>query len=73
MEAIMRKNTIHKILNPILFVLIANQPVTALLGDKMSPDTFELLHQDTGFVLVGLVAVHLALNFNWIKASYFSR
>jgi uncharacterized membrane protein len=69
----MKKNTLHKILNPVLFVLIINQPVTALLADKMSADTFELIHRDTGFVLVGLVIVHLALNFNWVRASYFPK
>jgi hypothetical protein len=69
----MKKNTFHKILTPILFVLIINQPVTALLAHKMSDQTFEILHQDTGFVLVGLVLVHLILNFNWVKASYFPK
>jgi hypothetical protein len=69
----MKKNTVHKILTPILFLLIINQPVTALLGDKMSDQTFQIFHQDTGFVLVGLVLVHFILNFNWVKASYFPK
>ena len=69
----MKKNSVHKIINPILFVLIVNQAVTALLHMKLSPDTFETLHEGGGFILVGLVVVHLILNFNWIKASYFHK
>ncbi len=69
----MKKNTLHKILTPILFVMIINQLVTALLSDKMSARTFEIIHQDAGYVLVGLVLVHVLLNFTWIKASYFPK
>ena len=56
-----------------MFVLIINQAITALLHPKLSPDTFEFIHEVGGMVLVGLVIVHLILNFNWIKASYFHK
>ena len=69
----MKKNTVLKIINPILFVLIINQAITGLLHLKLSPDTFETLHEGGGMILVGLIIVHLILNFNWIKASYFHK
>jgi hypothetical protein len=69
----MKKNTALKIINPILLVLIISQTVTGLLHLKLSPETFETIHEGGGFILVGLVVVHLILNFNWIKASYFRK
>ncbi|MBN2183529.1 MAG: DUF4405 domain-containing protein [Sedimentisphaerales bacterium] len=69
----MKKNTAHKIINPILFVLIISQTITGLLHMKLSPETFETIHEGGGMILAGLVAVHLILNFNWIKASYFRK
>jgi hypothetical protein len=68
--SIMKKKTAHKIINPIMFVLIINQAVTALLHQKLSPETFETLHEGSGFILASLVVVHLILNFNWIKLNY---
>jgi hypothetical protein len=69
----MKKNTIHKIINPIMLVLIISQVTTGLLHMKFSPETFETLHEGGGLILVGLVIVHLILNFNWIRASYFHK
>lgn len=69
----MKKNTALKIINPILLVLIINQAVTGLLHMKLSPETFEFLHEGGGIVLVGLVLAHLILNFNWVRASYFNK
>jgi hypothetical protein len=70
---IMKKNTAHKILNPILLVLIANQATTALLRDQIGGEAFEFIHEGGGILLVSLVIVHLILNFSWVKASYFSK
>ena len=69
----MKKNTTHKILNPILLVLIANQATTALLRDYIDGEAFEFIHKGGGILLVALVIVHLILNFSWIKAGYFSK
>ncbi len=69
----MKKNTILKIINPILLVLIISQAVTGLLHLKLSPETFETLHEGGGLILVGLVIVHLILNFNWVRANYFHK
>lgn len=71
----MKKNMAHKILNPILLVLVANQAVTGLWGNRLSlsHETFEFLHKGGGIVLACCVVVHLLLNFSWIKASYLSK
>jgi len=69
----MKKNTMHKILNPILLVLMANQLITGLVRSSLSHETFEFLHEGGGVLLAVLAGVHLVLNFNWVKASYFGK
>ncbi len=69
----MKKNTMHKILNPILLVLMANQLITGVGHRNFSHETFEFLHEGGGVLLAVLAGVHLILNFNWVKASYFGK
>ncbi len=71
--SIMKKNTALKIVNPILLILIISQAVTGLSRMKLSPETFEVLHEGGGLILVGLVIVHFILNFNWVKENYFHK
>jgi alanine-alpha-ketoisovalerate/valine-pyruvate aminotransferase len=70
---IMKRNTMLKILNPILPVLVVNQAVTALFSTKMPFETFEFFHKGGGAILICLAIVHLILNFNWVKATYFPK
>jgi hypothetical protein len=67
----MRRNTALKILNPILFLFFINQATTVLLRDHISFKTFGLFHKTGGAILLCLIVLHIILNFNWIKASYF--
>jgi len=69
----MKKNTLHKILNPILLVLFINQTITVLLLDELPRWAFETFHKGAGGVLLALIALHFILNFNWVKANYFSK
>ena len=69
----MKKNALHKILNPILLVLFINQAVTVLLLDELPPWAFQVFHKGGGGILLGLIALHFILNFNWVKANYFSK
>jgi hypothetical protein len=72
----MTRNTLLKFLNPVLGLLVVNQILTGLLAGelfKLSPNAFEILHEDGGIVLAILVILHLILNWNWIKATYFKR
>jgi hypothetical protein len=54
-------------------VLAVNQAVTALFSEKLSRETFEFFHQGGGVLFLVLIALHFALNFNWVKANYFSK
>jgi len=67
----MKRNTLHKILNPILIVLFINQAVTVLFLDELPVRAFQIFHKGGGAVLLVLIAVHFILNFNWVKANYF--
>ena len=70
----MKKADLLKVVNIILaldFIIIAG---TALLRDFII-DTgyYRQFHAYPGFFLIALVAVHLYLNWNWVKASYFKK
>lgn len=70
----MNKIALLKITNPLLGLLVLNQILTGLLADelfKVSPNAFGILHVGGGIALVLLVVLHLILNWNWVKASYF--
>ena len=69
----MKRNTALKILNPILLVLFVNQAVTVLFLDELPHKAFQIFHKGGGAVLLIFIAVHIILNFNWIKASYFPK
>jgi uncharacterized membrane protein len=69
----MKRNKLHKILNPFLIVLFINQAVTVLFLDEMPMKAFQIFHKGGGAILLILITVHLALNFNWVRANYFSK
>jgi len=66
----MTRTTALKIVNPVLGVLVFSQVLSGLLGAALPPDAFETLHEGGG-ILLGIVALlHLALNWNWVRATY---
>jgi hypothetical protein len=76
----MTKNTARRILNPILLVLAINQFVTAAIADHqnkaapiISDEVFEFVHEWAGYLWLGLILLHIILNFDWVKANYFKR
>ena len=69
----MKPTTILKILNPILAVLVINQALTGILADHLPREVFEVLHAGGGLLFVVLAAVHLFLNWGWVKASFTRR
>jgi len=73
MGTIMKRNMLLKILNPLLLVLFINQAVTVLFREKISQDAFASFHKGGGAILLVLIAIHLILNFNWVKANYFAK
>jgi hypothetical protein len=69
----MKRNTALKILNPILAVFFVNQMITVIFRDNFSREAFEIFHKTGGAILLCLIAAHFILNFNWVKANYFSK
>jgi hypothetical protein len=62
-----------KVVNVILLVLLINQAATGMLGMKLPHWAFEWGHKRAAIVLLTVAAVHLILNWNWIKANYFRK
>ncbi|MEI8206956.1 MAG: hypothetical protein WCG03_08775 [Kiritimatiellales bacterium] len=69
----MKRNTMLKIVNPVLAVLFINQILTGVFGGSLSGEAFEILHEDAGFVLAAVATLHLILNWSWVKANFFKR
>jgi hypothetical protein len=66
----MKKNTVLKILNPILGILLINQVLMGLLHDILPHKVFEVLHEGGGIVFAIVVILHIILNWSWIKANF---
>jgi len=69
----MKRNSILKIVNPVLGILVANQILTGLFSGALPYEAFEILHQGGGYLLAVTAVLHLILNWNWVKANYFKR
>ena len=69
----MKSQSILKVLNPLLGVLLVNQAITGLIGKALSRDVFDILHKGGGVALVIGIVIHLILNQHWIRANYFKR
>ncbi|MGE5296681.1 MAG: hypothetical protein ACM3VT_17820 [Solirubrobacterales bacterium] len=69
----MQKNTMLKIINVALAVLIVTQALSAFLADHLSRETFEWIHEGGGTLLLIGIGLHIALNWNWIRASFLAR
>lgn len=69
----MKRNSMLKIVNPILGVLVVSQILTGVFGHSLPYEAFEILHQGGGYLLAVTAALHLILNWNWVKANYFKR
>ena len=69
----MKRNKMLKVLNPILAVFFLNQAISAIFRDSLSRPAFDILHKTAGLILLCLIALHIILNFNWVKANYLSK
>ena len=69
----MPKNKALKIVNVVLLVLLLNQAATGMLAIKLPHEVFEWGHERAAFVLLVIAAVHLVMNWNWVKANYFKK
>ncbi len=69
----MKRNSILKILNPILAVLFLNQILTGILHDAIPKEAYEFLHEGGGISLAVAAVLHVILNWNWVKANLYRR
>ena len=60
-----------KISIPIQFLLLISQALTGLNHDRIPDLTYQYVHVLPGLLLVTLVLVHLAINWDWVRANYF--
>lgn len=69
----MSKNKTLRVLNIVLAVLLINQWVGGTVYPKISESMFEWGHERAGILLGVAAIIHLALNWNWVKANYFKK
>lgn len=67
----MTRNTMLKIINPILGVLLVNQILSGFLYDVLPHEAFEIMHEDGGIAFTIVAVLHLILNWNWVKKTFF--
>jgi len=65
----MKKNTMLKVINPVLAVLIVTQALSGLLRDQLSHEAFEVIHEGGGVVLVIASILHVILNWPWVRTN----
>lgn len=68
----MKKFTL-KVLNPIIALLILNQVFSALLHGALSQKLFGKIHETGGFLLFIGIAIHVLLNWSWVKTTYLKK
>lgn len=69
----MKRNSILKILNPILAILFLNQILTGILHGVIPKQAYEFLHEGGGVSFAIVAVLHVILNWNWVKINFFRR
>jgi len=69
----MKRNSILKILNPILAILLLNQILTGILHDEIPKAAYEFFHVGGGIFFAVAAGLHVILNWNWVKANFYRR
>jgi hypothetical protein len=69
----MSRNSILKVLNSIIGIMMLSQILTGVFGRQIPRWVFENFHRHAGGVLGILIVFHIILNWNWIKATYFRK
>ena len=63
----MDKNTVLKIVNPMLALLLLIQPFSGLLLSATDWEIWQDLHVGGGIALIVFAAIHLMLNWSWVR------
>jgi hypothetical protein len=66
----MDKNATLRIVNPLLGILLLNQPFSIILGALTGWHAFEVLHLVGGIGLLILAAIHVMLNWGWVRMNF---
>jgi len=66
----MEKSTVLKVVNPVLAVLILNQPFSGFLYSWTNWEAFETMHVGGGILLLMFAAIHLMLNWKWVQVNF---
>ena len=69
----MRRNSILKIMNPVLGIMLLSQILTGIFGHQLPRWAFENFHKHAGTILGIIIVFHIVLNWNWIMANYFRK
>ena len=69
----MQKNTMFKILNPILAVLAVSQGLSGILMVYLPPAVFQWVHKGGGILLLIGIGLHVLLNWNWVRVNLLPR
>jgi hypothetical protein len=67
------KNDALRVLNPVLAACLVSQGCTGLLHDSLPHEVFEILHKGGGIALFLGVALHVVLNFGWVRSNFFRK
>ena len=59
-----------KATNIVLFIVAGIQGVSGISLFMHGPEFLEEIHKFNGFLLLGLVVVHLVLNWGWVKSNF---
>jgi FtsH-binding integral membrane protein len=66
----MQRNVWLKVVNPLVLLAAVVQAITGLGMMLFGWEAVHELHETSGLVFVGLVVVHVILNWGWFVAGY---
>ena len=66
----MDKSATLRIVNPLLGILLLNQPFSIILGALTGWEAFEALHTVGGISLLILAGIHVMLNWGWVRMNF---
>jgi hypothetical protein len=69
----MNRLTLMKALNPVLAFLVTSQIVTGASNRHIPHHVFKIVHESAGFLIGGAIALHVVLNWNWVKVNLLRR
>jgi hypothetical protein len=69
----MKKASILKFLNPLLFLAAFIQIITVVIIKTIPTSQIFTIHEYNGYTLAVIILLHLILNWNWIRLTYFKQ